>query len=151
MFLAGQTRDWDVVEIRIAEEARPVEKGAAHRFRDEMDRFDRAGRLLLNLEHLKHVEHFDQGDAAGTGRWHGNDIVTEDRPPNRRAFLCLIGRQIRLGDQTAIRRYILGDTVRNPAGVECVRTIVRNRRKTLREIGQHEAIIREPGPPPGLP
>ncbi len=144
--------DGNLAEVRIAEEARAIEERASHRLGDQVHRLDRAARLLLNLERLEHVQHLDQRHAARARRRHRDDVVAEERALDRRALLRAIAGEIGFADQAAVCRHVLGDAIGDPAGVERVRPVGRDRLEASRPDPAERC--RSPAahaPPPGLP
>src|SRR5208337_4824390 len=68
----GEARDRNIGEIGIGEVGGAIGENAAHHFDDEVNALRVVPALQGNI--LEHVEGFDYGDAAGAGRWGGENF-----------------------------------------------------------------------------
>ena len=116
-------RDRHLHEVRIAEEARAVEIGAAHRL-DLAGAALRRRRQRPSIFRSKRSSMFSISISATPPELGGgidDDVVAAERARDRRALLRLVAGEVFLGDQAAVGRHVLGDAIGDPALVEHVR------------------------------
>ena len=144
VLLRRQPGDRDLDEVGIAEVARAIEVGAPHRLDLQVQRGCGQQALRLQIEGLEDVEHLDERDAAGARRRHRDDVVAAVGAAHRRALLGLVGGEIVLRDEPAVRLHVVGDAVGNPSLVERVGAAVADRAQRLRQVGQDQPVACRP-------
>src|SRR6476659_2906444 len=80
--------------------------GQALGFRDQVHTVNRQRLVLLECKVLQGAEDLQDGDAAGTWRWHAIHGVSTIGALERLALLSFIGRKIRLGQVTRTCRML---------------------------------------------
>ena len=134
------------VEVGVAEVTGAIREAAAHRLRHAVHVERRAVARRREVVALEHVEHLDEGDAAGARGRHRDDLVAAVGAPDRLADPRLVGGQIGLRDQSAVRLHLACDERRRGPPVEAVRPLLRDALQRLGQIGLAQALARLEGP-----
>ena len=131
-------RHWN--EIGVTQERGAVGIGAPHGFRDEPHGMKGIG--LAQVERLEHIEHFDQADAAGTRRRHGQNLVPAEGGANRWPKLRLVLAQVVGGNEASVFAHRGRDGLGDGPAIESFRASRRDATERLREIRLAENFTR---------
>src|SRR5947207_4092108 len=116
----GESCDWRLHEIWVAEVARAVDERASHRFGDEVDVAWRIVTGSCEIVALEDVQHLHERGTTRAWRRHRDDLVAAVSAANRCALFRLVLRQILHRDESAAASHFLGQQTGCLTAVESV-------------------------------
>jgi len=144
--LGGESGHGHAGEVRVAQVFGPVGIGPLHGLGLQVQHPGAAGAVLGQGIPLEQVEDLHDVGAAGTGRRHGDDLVTPVVAAHRLALDDPVAGQIVSRDQPAVTPHLGGDAPAGLAPVEGRRPLVGDPFQGPGQIPLHQPLAGPQGP-----